>query len=105
MIDDQIKRARDATTKTGEIDNKAKELQREGEEKNRLNFQSKAVNTKHPIPIAYDTTPSITTSMPALAPTMSFDTAPINPKNVLATAKKPLPAGKTQHRISNNSRR
>jgi DNA/RNA-binding protein KIN17 len=95
MIDEQIKRAREARTETEEIDNKAKQLQRAEGEKITLNFGSKAAITKTPTPPADDTASDTTMSTPAPAFTMSFGTASNNPKNVFATAKKnPLAAKK-----------
>lgn len=95
MIDEQIKRAREAGTETEEIDNKAKQLQRAEGEKIILNFGSKAAITKPPIPLA-DVTPSNTT-MSTLAPasTISFGTVSHKPKNVFAAAKKKPSAANT----------
>jgi DNA/RNA-binding protein KIN17 len=95
MIDEQIKRAREARTETEEIDNKAKQLQRAEGGKITLNFGSKAAITKPPTPPADDTASDTTMSTPAPAFTMSFGTVSNNPKNVFATAKKnPLAAKK-----------
>jgi len=95
MIEEQIKRAREARTETEEVDNKAKQLQRAEGEKITLSFGSKAAVTKLPTPPADDTASNTTTSTPASAFTMSFGTASNGPKNVFAKAKKnPLAAKK-----------
>jgi DNA/RNA-binding protein KIN17 len=95
MIDEQIKRAQEARTTNNEIDNEAKQLQREEGDKIRLNFRSKAAITKPPAPAADDTASNITMSTPAPAFTMPFGTASNSPKNVFAAAKKnPLAAKK-----------
>lgn len=94
MIDEQIKRAREARTETETIDSEAKLIQRTEGEKITLNFGSKSAITNPPTPPADDTASHTTPPARAPASTISFSTASNNPKNVFATAKKNILAAK-----------